>query len=273
MAFDRSFNEAIAICEEQASARDVAADVQKTPLLLGGITPADADWTAARTLYVDMLKSGCSHDKEAAANAYERALEGALSQPELDALVAFYRSPLGVRYVAASLTANTASYRAAVPTGESTGAYERFEKGLAALLAARQPAAPPKASAMVAVRAFKSPDEAVALSDRVMRMMAEGDVAEAIELATPFTVVSAEQWETLIKQATEQQPVLSERFGKTLDYELLRNDMVSDSLIRAVFLQRFERYAMVWQFIWYRGQDGWVLTHLRYGDDIGTMFR
>lgn len=49
--------------------------------------------------------------------------------------------------------------------------------------------------------------------------------------------------------------------------------MASDSLIRAVFLHRFERYALVWQFIWYRGGDGWVLAHLRYGDDTGAMFR
>jgi hypothetical protein len=41
----------------------------------------------------------------------------------------------------------------------------------------------------------------------------------------------------------------------------------------AIFLHRFERHAVVWQFLWYRGKDGWLLSNISYTDQLPQLFR
>lgn len=69
-----------------------------------------------------------------------------------------------------------------------------------------------------------------------------------------------------------QQPMLLARSGKSIGYELLRNDTVGDSLAQVIYLQRFEKHAMVWRFILYRGADGWTINSFKYVDDITSAF-
>jgi hypothetical protein len=66
---------------------------------------------------------------------------------------------------------------------------------------------------------------------------------------------------------------MAARFGASIGYELLRNDTVGDSLQRTVFIHRFDKHAMAWMFIWYRGKDGWVLNNFSYVDNPAMLFR
>ena len=115
---------------------------------------------------------------------------------------------------------------------------------------------------------FKSPDAAVALADKVMAQVAAGDLRGGLEALKPHTVVPTAEFEAMIGQAELQQPMLSARFGKSIGYELLRNDTVGQSLIQLIYLHKYERHATVWRFIFYRTDSGWTLNTFKYVDDI-----
>lgn len=116
------------------------------------------------------------------------------------------------------------------------------------------------------------PDAAVALVDKVMTKVAAGDLRGGMEIAKPYTIVPAAEFDAAIGQAEMQAPIFLSRFGKSIGHELIRNDSVGQSLIQIVELQKFQKHAMVWRFIFYRGEGGWVLNSFKYADDISSVF-
>jgi hypothetical protein len=117
-----------------------------------------------------------------------------------------------------------------------------------------------------------SADAAVALTDQVMKRIATGDLRGGMEVAKPYTIVPAAEFDVMIGQAELQMPMMVSRFGKSIGYELIRNDTVGGSLIQVLQLQKFEKHATVWQFTFYRGANGCVLNSFKYADDISAAF-
>lgn len=272
MGFAETVQQSLEVCKENMAQHDVEKAVEATPGLLGGIKPGDAEWAQARELYIELLEAGCDYNPVPPEEAFVRATEEALSVADIEALVAFYATDLGKKYRAASLKANAASYRALKPTVESQTSYAEYEENLQALLAGRQkPIEKPRD--LKTVNALPSADAAVALSDRIMQGVTAGKISEALALVGPHAVLSDEQIDSLVKQIKEQQPTVAARFGASLGYELLRNDTAGGSVQRTVFLQRFERHAMLWVFLWYRGRDGWVLNNVSYVDNLSLLFQ
>lgn len=272
MQFPRAFMDSLAICVEQAEQRDIEADVAKTPGLLGDIVPGDKDWPEAKALYIRMLKAGCAYDPAPPLQAYAQSLDQSLSDSDIDALLAFYRTELGRKFVQASLVANNAANRANAPLPEAENSYEEFGTALRALLERRQAPEPAAAGKPPVVQAMASMDAAMALSNRMMRSIEAGNIREALTLGKPHTAIAAEKIEALVQQVEQQRSTMDDSYGASIDYELIRNDTIHDSLIRAVFLHRFEQHAVVWQFLWYRGKGGWVLSNISYTDQLPQLF-
>jgi len=110
------------------------------------------------------------------------------------------------------------------------------------------------------------------LTDQVMVKVGKGDTAGALEMIRPFAIVPPAEFNVIIEQVKLQEPVLAQRFGKSIGQEFIRADQVGDNLLRIVQLHRFERHAMRWNFYFYRGKDGWVLNTFTFSDDIHNLF-
>ena len=220
-----------------------------------------------------MLKAGCAYDSTAPVAAFAEGLGDALSPSEIEALIAFYRTPLGQSFVRASREANKAAYRVQAPLPEAVGAYDAFAADLKRLLERRAPEERRQAGKPAAPKALSSMDDAMALSNKMMQVLAEGNASEAIKLGLPHSTIPTAKADELIRLFDQQKPIRDASYGDGLDYELIRNDTVHGALINAVFMHRFERHAMVWQFIWYRGKDGWLLSSIKYADDLTQLVR
>ncbi len=271
MAYGQAFEDSQGVCRENVAAYDVEQSVSDTPNLLGGIKPGDPEWPEAKALYIKMAEAGCLFDGSAAEDALASTLADALSTSDLEALIAFYRSDLGGRFRQASLAASTAANRAAKPLTDPDAVYADFGEKIAALLARRD--APVEVLALRAASPADSADTAVLLSDRIMQHVTDGEVREGLQLAKRHSIVPEADLDALIEHAEAQRPIMEARFGESLDYELLRNDSVGGSMIRVVFLHRFENHAVPWQFVWYRGGDGWLLSSFKFTDDVAALFQ
>lgn len=69
-----------------------------------------------------------------------------------------------------------------------------------------------------------------------------------------------------------QLPVMSQRFGKSNGYEFIREEKTGESLLRIIYIHRFEKHPMRWSFYFYRGKSGWVLDTFKTDDDIRQLF-
>jgi len=119
---------------------------------------------------------------------------------------------------------------------------------------------------------LKTREEAIALTDQMISRISAGDLRGGFGLAKPYFSVPPAEFEVMVDKAAEQTPVITARFGKSIGYEAIGNKTLGDSLDQVIYLQRFEKHAMVWRFFLYRAGNGWVLQSFNFNNDLATAF-
>lgn len=127
------------------------------------------------------------------------------------------------------------------------------------------------ASGFASAAELRDPDAAVALSEQIVSKASSGDLRAGFELARPYVVIPQSEFDAMLGQLELQLPVISARFGKSIGHELLRNDTVGGSLIQTIYIHKFEKHAMVWRFVFYKNDKGWVLNSFKYADDLTSV--
>jgi len=118
-------------------------------------------------------------------------------------------------------------------------------------------------------REFKSEGETRAFSDSVMKEVASGNLKGGFDqLAAVYTAIPKVEIDGLISQAMLQVPVMEARFGKSVGSEFISESRAGDSVHKYVYLHKFEKHAIVWQFVFYRPGDAWVLNSFKYSDSV-----
>lgn len=110
------------------------------------------------------------------------------------------------------------------------------------------------------------------LTAAVMAKVAAGEMEEGLRLMQPYIVISDAEFETALGQAQKQVPVMTQRFGRTVGAEFLREEQVGQRLLRITQAQLFERHATRWTFYFYRTPKGWILNTFQYDDNIKSFF-
>jgi hypothetical protein len=118
----------------------------------------------------------------------------------------------------------------------------------------------------------KDPAEAKQLTERIMSKVGGGDLEAGLRLAKPFLIIPTAEFEVMLDKLTMQQPMMAQRFGKNIGHEFIREEKVGQSLLRVVYIHRFEKHAMRWSFYFYRGSAGWNLNTFHSDDDIRQLF-
>ena len=80
------------------------------------------------------------------------------------------------------------------------------------------------------------------------------------------TIIPSAEFEAMIGQAVNQMPLMTARFGNTLGQEFIKEVRVGESLAELIYIHRFDKHAMRWQFYLYRGKNGWVINTFRFDD-------
>lgn len=90
----------------------------------------------------------------------------------------------------------------------------------------------------------KDTDEARRLTDRVMAMVGKGDIESGIRMTKQFLIIPAAEFDVMLDQLKMQQPAMTQRFGRSIGYEFIREDKVGESLLRIIYVHRFEKHLM-----------------------------
>jgi len=118
-------------------------------------------------------------------------------------------------------------------------------------------------------RNFNSEAEIREFTDKVMNQVASGDLKGGFNLISDaYTVVPKAELEALTGQAMLQVPAMESRFGKSIGYEFLSESRAGKSVIKFVYLQKFEKHAIVWQFIFYNPKGQWIMNSFKYSDSV-----
>jgi hypothetical protein len=117
-----------------------------------------------------------------------------------------------------------------------------------------------------------TPADLKRITDEVMKKVGRGDVEGGLRTMKPHLIVPEAEFDVLVGQARLQLPMMAQRFGESLDYELVREDRIGESFVRYVYVHRMEKHAMRWMFFCYRGKAGWVINTFRFDDKWHELF-
>lgn len=60
-------------------------------------------------------------------------------------------------------------------------------------------------------------------------------------------------------------------YGTPIGIEKIREEELSPSLKRLVYLHKFEKYPVAWEFYFYKPKDAWVVYTLKFMDQIDPL--
>ncbi|WP_293623539.1 hypothetical protein [Salinisphaera sp.] len=113
-------------------------------------------------------------------------------------------------------------------------------------------------------KVFDDKSELRPFLDSVMQIVADGKFDQAISKFRPYMTMPEDQIQGValqIKSARQQAKTL---LGETIGYEYLGKKVVGESLIRFVYLEKTTKSPLVWVFVMYRNDEGWVIPSFQF---------
>jgi len=96
--------------------------------------------------------------------------------------------------------------------------------------------------------------------------------AGAMKELRPISVIPPTEFDVFEAQVNNQLLNLYREFGSPNGYEFLREDRLGTRVVREQFLVFHEKAAMRWNFVFYKTDKGWVLSHFKFDGNAMTFF-
>lgn len=143
--------------------------------------------------------------------------------------------------------------------------------GTAALLLASLIAlsAGPAAALPVSLR---SESDLTDLVERVLDNVSAGDVKGSLRLAGRYRPMLPGELATWIGEVEERRRELRKKLGLSLGHEHLASEPAGERVLRISHLERFDKGAVVWRFVFYRADGSWQLVDVTDTTDLQTLF-
>jgi hypothetical protein len=118
------------------------------------------------------------------------------------------------------------------------------------------------------------PDEAAVrkLADGTMGSVGAGNIAGTISQIKPYLALPKAAEAGLEADLQNQYVAVLVQVGSAVGSEFVRQDKFGSTLMRLVYLAKYERGAMRWVFYFYKGSDGWMLSGIRLDRDLDPLF-
>lgn len=114
--------------------------------------------------------------------------------------------------------------------------------------------------------------ELIAACDRFMQAFEKGRYVPAFDSLKPYTVIEDYKLDTLAITSTTQMNSLSDTYGKCLSFAPISEKDVKASLVRLIYLLKFEKDFLKFRFILYNNGSGWTITHFTYDGETDDIF-
>ncbi len=119
---------------------------------------------------------------------------------------------------------------------------------------------------------LKNETEVRQLADKVMAAAGKGQTDDAYAAMTPYALTDVNTLDRARLSARTSRMQLEQTIGASVGYEFIRSEKVGESLLKLVYIEKAEKQAIPWQFIFYKTASGWALSNFSNGDNINSLF-
>ena len=131
---------------------------------------------------------------------------------------------------------------------------------------------PEEPGKLVAVKQLIVASDAKWLCELFMLKLVNDTVQDAFNELQPYFPIPETEFAMLEMQTYQQLDLVKSRYGTILGYSLVEEQTISDTVLRFVYLLRFERHAIRWMFYFYKPDDTWFFNEFYFDDKIREFF-
>ena len=119
---------------------------------------------------------------------------------------------------------------------------------------------------------LRHPEEAKELAEKVLSRAVVGDMNGMASVVKPYWPFPEDELEALVAQTAQQRHLLANRLGKSVGFTLVRREVVADTFLRLVYVERFENTGLRWMFTFYKVRDVWKFNGFTWDEEIAKLF-
>lgn len=110
------------------------------------------------------------------------------------------------------------------------------------------------------------------LTENAMKALEKENHQAGYEILKSYWPMPAAEIDRLADETESQWPTVSQRFGSSLGSQFVKREEVGDSLARFTYLQKFDRHALRWVFVFYKPQGQWLVNTVYFDDQLEKLF-
>jgi len=110
------------------------------------------------------------------------------------------------------------------------------------------------------------------IAEDAMKFVVANDMKGLFELIGRHMPMKAEELETIHTKTLEARKVLPEQAGKVLGYAFISECRRSDIFVQFTFVEKREKAAVRWQFLFYKPRNTWQMTYFFFDQDLKALF-
>jgi hypothetical protein len=119
---------------------------------------------------------------------------------------------------------------------------------------------------------LRSEEDVVDLTEAFLAAIVASDVKGAYRLAAEHWPLAPSELATRVEEAEERRRELRKTLGLSLGSELQARESAGERVVRVTHLERFDKGAVVWRFVFYRADRAWALVELSDTADLSVLF-
>jgi len=121
-------------------------------------------------------------------------------------------------------------------------------------------------------RVFPTKEDCKIKCEEFMKLVVVDEVDAAFQLLKPYWLFPENEWTQVQIETNQKMEMIEPRFGDSLGYVFVREEIVKDTVLRLIYIQMRERHLIRWRFVFYKPNDMWILNACKWDDNIEALF-
>ena len=121
-------------------------------------------------------------------------------------------------------------------------------------------------------RFLQSADEMRKVTEGIVASVASQNTSGAWAELRPLSIIEPTDFEVFQAQMNSQQANLLRQLGEPTGYEFVRADSYGTRLMRYQYVVFHKKAAMRWNFVLYKAEKGWVISHFAFDSNAYQYF-
>jgi hypothetical protein len=119
---------------------------------------------------------------------------------------------------------------------------------------------------------FKTEQDCRTFSDKLMDQFVQTNFKAGLNSAKPYWPIPEIEIDGMANQIEQQWPVVNQRFGSMAGSEFIGEKRIGKSFLRYIYLHKFEKHSIYWQFDFYKPHEEWLINKITFHDELDRLY-